>query len=138
MEPHTLCGVTASAQRTARTEGHASATRRAGLAVPPTLVLHVWFVWRLQDDWFPFVACIEEAGLKGIKAEDVDKVAHGCAVHAGLVPSKLMGCYGGAPSSRIVFAAQPFRTCSQHFARQHSAQIASSSHPIPASSTLTH
>lgn len=88
----------------------------------------------MQDDWFPFVACIEEAGLKDIKAEDVDKVAHGCAVHAGLVPSKLMDCYGGAPSSsNIVFAAQHVRTCSQQCARQHSAQIASSSHPIPAS-----
>lgn len=54
-----------------------------------------------QDDYFPFFACIEDAGLKGLKADQVDKVAHECAVHAGVVPSKLMDCYKGTHSCTV-------------------------------------
>lgn len=49
----------------------------------------------VQDDWFPFFACIEDAASKGVQPDQVEGVTHGCAVHAGLVPSKLMDCYKG-------------------------------------------
>lgn len=49
----------------------------------------------IQDDWFPFLACVEEAGLQGIQPDQVEGVAHKCAVHAGLVSQKLLACYSG-------------------------------------------
>lgn len=54
----------------------------------------------LQDDFFPFFLCVEEAflearGRKGAKPLDPREVAQQCAVHAGIVPAKLMACYEG-------------------------------------------
>eukprot|EP00882_Tetradesmus_deserticola_P014285 GHRQ01015183.1.p1 GENE.GHRQ01015183.1~~GHRQ01015183.1.p1 ORF type:complete len:245 (+),score=120.84 GHRQ01015183.1:167-901(+) len=47
-----------------------------------------------QDDFFPFLACLEEAVLAGGKLQ-VQQLAHSCAVHAGMVTDKLMACYEG-------------------------------------------
>ena len=48
----------------------------------------------MQDDFFPFLACMEEAVMAGKKLE-VHQLAHECAVHAGMVTDKLMACYEG-------------------------------------------
>jgi hypothetical protein len=48
----------------------------------------------MQDDFYPFLACMEDAVLAGEKIE-VHEVAHKCAVHAGMVTDKLMACYEG-------------------------------------------
>lgn len=53
-----------------------------------------------QDDFFPFFTCAAEAALKGVKADEVEKVAHQCAIHAGLAPTKLMACYSGMQQQR--------------------------------------
>lgn len=48
----------------------------------------------MQDDFFPFLACMEDAVMAGKKVE-VHELAHECAVHAGMVTDKLMACYEG-------------------------------------------
>jgi hypothetical protein len=48
----------------------------------------------MQDDFFPFLVCMEEAVMSGEKV-DVHQLAHKCAVHAGMVTDKLMACYDG-------------------------------------------
>jgi len=53
----------------------------------------------MQDDWFPFVECLEgaiiEASKSGSKIPDVITTASACAVHAGIVSRKLIDCYNG-------------------------------------------
>lgn len=69
-----------------------------------------------QDDWFPFLACIEQAAVKGVKAGQVAAVAHACAVHAGIVTSKLMACYSGGKEMANAHTKQSrtgcYRVCS--------------------------
>jgi hypothetical protein len=48
----------------------------------------------MQDDFFPFLACMEDAVLSGEELQ-VQQLAHKCAVHAGMVTEKLMACYEG-------------------------------------------
>jgi len=44
---------------------------------------------------------VEEAGLQGIQPDQVEGVAHKCAVHAGLVSQKLLACYSGRTGCRL-------------------------------------
>ena len=64
----------------------------------------------MQDDWFPFVECLEgaivEASKSGSKIPDVITTASACAVHAGIVSRKLVDCYNGKHSRlRVIFQA---------------------------------
>jgi hypothetical protein len=72
----------------------------------------------VQDDWFPFFACIEDAASKGVQPDQVEGVTHGCAVHAGLVPSKLMDCYKGKQTDQQRGAHMLYRTVA-HVRRWH-------------------
>jgi hypothetical protein len=53
----------------------------------------------MQDDWFPFVECLEgailEASKSGKEMPDILKTTSACAVHAGLLSSRLIDCYNG-------------------------------------------
>lgn len=49
----------------------------------------------VQDDWFPFLTCLEEAIIESKAQVTVDDVAHKCAVHAGMVTQKLLDCQKG-------------------------------------------
>eukprot|EP00878_Enallax_costatus_P004175 GHUV01004404.1.p1 GENE.GHUV01004404.1~~GHUV01004404.1.p1 ORF type:complete len:258 (+),score=53.98 GHUV01004404.1:268-1041(+) len=48
-----------------------------------------------QDDWFPFLTCLEETVAKGATDLKVEDVAGKCGVHAGMVKDKLLECHKG-------------------------------------------
>jgi len=50
-----------------------------------------------QADWFPFLECLESKAEARLGKElDVPKCTHECAVHAGIVPSRVAACVEGA------------------------------------------
>eukprot|EP00879_Flechtneria_rotunda_P006169 GHRR01006486.1.p1 GENE.GHRR01006486.1~~GHRR01006486.1.p1 ORF type:complete len:283 (+),score=59.25 GHRR01006486.1:368-1216(+) len=55
----------------------------------------------VQDDWFPFLECVETKVVQGSKDIAVDDVAHECGTHAGLIPDKLLECYNGEQGNTL-------------------------------------